>query len=329
LNVTALIRWAGATAGIAVTMWVLARAGASVSDVTSFASPAAHLLAIAVFATDMLCRGARMSLLGRALGLRIPVGRSIIAQLAGEGAAAVTPSRVGSDAGRIYSLRNSGVSISKGAAIAVAEMVAEVVTLVLVVAAVAWLLPATRGAIPAALVYTAVVLITTLGSVALSGTAGEQPPRWWKALRLSDERWRDLREIAGGFRAACAAWPRLSVRYIVPLILLSATHILARLAILPALLFDRMTYALLGPSVAWPLVILHAGAMVPIPAGGGMIELAFATALDSTLPGAMLGGALVWWRVYTFYLLAAAGSLVLALEIGAGRRTARTASPAA
>jgi uncharacterized membrane protein YbhN (UPF0104 family) len=41
-----------------------------------------------------------------------------------------------------------------------------------------------------------------------------------------------------------------------------------------------------------------------------LIELAFRGALDNHLPAGILGAALLWWRVYTFYILLVGGALV-------------------
>jgi uncharacterized membrane protein YbhN (UPF0104 family) len=108
------------------------------------------------------------------------------------------------------------------------------------------------------------------------------------------------------------------------IVTLSAVHILGRLAVLPALLFDVMRPAQLDEIIAQPLLLFYAGALVPAPAGGGLIEIAFATRLHNAL-GPAVAAALLWWRVYTFHLLAAAGGLVLAWTALA--RWGQTTSP--
>jgi hypothetical protein len=60
-----------------------------------------------------------------------------------------------------------------------------------------------------------------------------------------------------------------------------------------------------------PFFVLYTTALLPPPGGGGGVEVVFATLLGGVLPDAMLASALVWWRVYTFYLGAALGALVL------------------
>jgi hypothetical protein len=60
-----------------------------------------------------------------------------------------------------------------------------------------------------------------------------------------------------------------------------------------------------------PFFVLYTTALLPPPGGGGGVEVVFATLLGGVLPDAVLASALVWWRVYTFYLGAALGALVL------------------
>jgi hypothetical protein len=76
--------------------------------------------------------------------------------------------------------------------------------------------------------------------------------------------------------------------------------------------------------LAWPMLLLYAGALVPAPGGGGAIELVFAAALDDVLSPDHLVAALLWWRFYTYYLSALLGAIVLA-SAGTASRVARSA----
>ena len=90
----------------------------------------------------------------------------------------------------------------------------------------------------------------------------------------------------------------------------SLAHVLMRLSILPIVVYALGVRVALGPLVLWPLAIIYGGAAAPVPAGGGLIEVAFRGALDDHIPAALLGAALLWWRVYTFYILLVGGALV-------------------
>jgi uncharacterized membrane protein YbhN (UPF0104 family) len=72
----------------------------------------------------------------------------------------------------------------------------------------------------------------------------------------------------------------------------------------------------LAPLALWPLGFLYGAAVVPVPGGGGAVEVAFRAALGGAIPVTLFAAALVWWRFYTFYIYillgaVAAGSTVL------------------
>jgi hypothetical protein len=174
--------------------------------------------------------------------------------------------------------------------------------------------------------YSFGVLATSIGAIAIARAAGGEPPDWWLRLRLTVARWNALRRSASKFSGAWDAWLRMKPATIAMILLCSALHIAGRIAVLPALLSDRLNADLLGPAIGWPLVLFHGGALVPLPAAGGAVELVFGATLGSAL-GSDVGAALVWWRIYTFYLLAATGWLILAwlARPQGGIRRARTA----
>ncbi len=303
-----LLRLLSAGTVIAATVGVVARVGGSAGEVLGFASLRAHALVLGLLTLDLTCRGLRMSLLAGQLGHSVPLGTAVFAQLGGEGAAALTPARAGSDAGRMLVLRRAGVRLSQGGAIVVAEMVFEVVALLLVTGVLVLLVPFTRRALPGVLLYAGVVLTTTLGAPTLARAVLRRPDRFPR-LRPRLERW-GLFASLHGFQEACSVLRRAPLITYGLLLLLSAAHIAARLSILPALLSDQLAAGEFGPALGWPLLLLYAGALVPVPGGGGALELAFAAVLGRTL-GPATGAALVWWRVYTFHLLAATGGCVL------------------
>ena len=86
-------------------------------------------------------------------------------------------------------------------------------------------------------------------------------------------------------------------------------HVSLRLAVLPIVAL-AMDHALpLSKLVLWPLVFLYGGAVAPAPGGGGAVEFGFKFAFGGIMSPSVLGGALVWWRFYTFYLYIVLGAL--------------------
>ena len=118
------------------------------------------------------------------------------------------------------------------------------------------------------------------------------------------------------FRSKARALTRLERNTMVGVLLVSLVHVLARLAILPFLVLGAVPGTPLAPLVAWPLLLLYTGSLLPPPGGGGAVELAFTAALGPALDGAALAGTLLWWRLYTFYLGALVGGIVLFLSLG-------------
>jgi uncharacterized membrane protein YbhN (UPF0104 family) len=59
--------------------------------------------------------------------------------------------------------------------------------------------------------------------------------------------------------------------------------------------------------------VLYATALLPPPGGGGGVEFTFAAVLSGTLGPNALAATVLWWRLYTFYLSAAVGGLLLFL----------------
>ena len=133
------------------------------------------------------------------------------------------------------------------------------------------------------------------------------------------------------FRSQARALRRLDGGTIFRVLLVSLVNVLAKLTILPLLVLGVSPEAALGPLVAWPLLLLYTGSLLPPPGGGGAVEVTFIAALSGVIAEDSLAGILLWWRVYTFYLGALAGALVIIsalgrsglAEVGWGRRVSR------
>jgi uncharacterized membrane protein YbhN (UPF0104 family) len=58
------------------------------------------------------------------------------------------------------------------------------------------------------------------------------------------------------------------------------------------------------------------------------VEVAFKAVLGGTIPSAIFGAALIWWRFYTFYIYLPLGALAAGhLVLRAMRRADRESSP--
>lgn len=103
----------------------------------------------------------------------------------------------------------------------------------------------------------------------------------------------------------------------------SLVHVGLRLAVLPVVALALDPGLSLSSLVLWPLVFLYGGAVAPAPGGGGAVEFGFQYAYSGTMSPAVLGGALLWWRFYSFYLYILLGGLSVGGTVLKSLRTQR------
>jgi len=297
----------------------------------------AHALALGAALAELGARALKLTLSARALAIPLPFQVSLRTCLGGDFAAAVTPSRSGSEPARYLILSEAGTPTAGALLVLFSELALEAVSLAVVAAALVLLVDesgtAVRGLAGAVGAYAAAVIATGAAGVALARRNAQGPPPAWVArLGLRAGRWRTvqraLRQLRGSVRAVRAARPGLLLLALAA----SVAHIAARAMILPAIVLTAFPAVALAPLVVWPLAIQYGGVVAPAPGGGGLVEVAFATALGGTIPARVFGASLVWWRFYTFYIyvllgaLVAGGAVLRALR-GESRRGATAAPP--
>jgi len=304
-------------AGIGVVAVVLLRNGTHPVQALGLIPVPYHLGALGAFLLSLLGRGARITFLARGLGARLSLVGAISTQLTGEAAAAVTPSRSGSDPARVLFLRKLGLDLPTGIAVLTGEIMAEGVVLGSLIAVLLWALPGYRTVVLGALPYAATSLTLPASAFLLLRRSGRRrPPRIWQALGLNELRWRKIRLAAWRFRSKALSLRGLGRRTVSAVLLASLVHAVARLSILPVLASGLVLPSALGPLVAWPLLLLYTGSLLPPPGGGGAVELTFVAALTPVVGEAALPGLLLWWRMYTFYLGASLGAVLLFVGLG-------------
>lgn len=299
-------------AGLAATIWVAARVGASPGDLIRIPAQA-HLLALAAMTVEMLSRATRVRLLAGAVGVPLRFWTALRAQFAADAAGAVTPSKVGADPAKIWIMGSDGASLGGRGAVLLGEMAWEA-SVLLVVAIVLTLFAPISRAVPLAIVsYAAMVFV--LGGVAVwaARSAGTRPPRVWTALRLTPARWHSLQEQGRAFIDHAGDLRRVPWPVNVGVLVSTLTHMAARVLVLAALIlgWTGIPEGGLTALILWPFALLYLGTLLPPPGGGGVLEVGFASALDGVLSSAVLPAALLWWRFYTYYLPAMVGGLVL------------------
>ena len=303
--------------GLGVVFWFARDTGVTLGEAGSLIPSAHHFGALAAVGLSLLGRGARIVFLARALGYGLGLSGGVLTQLAGEAAAAATPSRTGSDPARILFLKRLGVDVPAGISILAGEIMAEGLVLGPVVLVLFVLLPESNAVVLGALPYAVTSLAVPFAAfLSVRHPGSPTPPRPWTLVGLSSRKWREFRVGARRFRSQARALRRLDGGTIFRVLLVSLVNVLAKLTILPLLVLGVSPEAALGPLVAWPLLLLYTGSLLPPPGGGGAVEVTFIAALSGVIAEDSLAGILLWWRVYTYYLPAAVGGLVLM----AGRR---------
>lgn len=287
----------------------------------------AHLAALAALVLSLGGRAARLFLLLQAVGHPGTPWLAMKAHLAGEAGGAITPSRTGYEPARLVVLRRSGLPLSVGAGIVSIELVLEALGVLLVAVGLAvWirmeLLFVAAAGLYAGGVATAVFLAWAVASL----PRDLAPPPFWKKVGLGTRQWRGLRLGGHRFRRSLRSLRTLPAASRWLLVPLTGLHVASRLAILPVLALPLMGGGAIAPLLPVPFFLFYGAGMIPLPGGGGAVEMAYATFLEKHLPGMALAGTLVWWRVYTFYLGATAGAAVLLLGRG-GQSPAPPNSP--
>jgi glycosyltransferase 2 family protein len=269
----------------------------------------AHAVALAGMAGEIGLRALKVSLSGRALGVPFGFVTALRMSLGGDFGAAITPSRSGAEPARFLVLAEAGCTPAGILLVLFTELVLETISLVLIALLVLGVF-GFEGRAPASIAglvggYAATVLAVGAGGYLLARHAANgPPPAWARALRLNPSRWRTVQRALRSLRDGVTGLRHANLALMTGSLAASVGHILARLAILPAIVVGLgvpLANVDVARLVTWPIVLLYGGAAAPAPAGGGLIEMAFRGALGATIPDAIFGATLLWWRVYTFY----------------------------
>jgi glycosyltransferase 2 family protein len=285
-----------------------------------------HLLALGVMAVEV---GARvLKLYYSAAALRIPfsIWTSLRTNLGGDFGAGITPSRSGSEPARFLILSEARMAPTAAILLLFTEMFLEMLS-VLVIAIVLAVVFKGSGAIvggvlSVACAYSVFVLVVGYAGFALAKKANGPPPTWAVALRLHAGRWRRIQTGLRALRGRLSSLSTARGGLIGWATILSALHVVARISVLPALVYSYDRTVDLAPLVLWSLALMYGANAAPAPAGGGLIEVAFRSSLGGVIPAPYFAATLIWWRFYTFYLLLLLGAFV------AGRTVMRALRPA-
>jgi len=276
-------------------------------------SPALHLAALALCATEVVVRAVRLRLLVPGAP-HLSLWQAVTINAYGDAASAVTPGRLGGDPARFLGCRRAGLETPRALAGLAVEALIDWVLLA-VATVILGLAFADTGAAGARHLVTlatgpkARLLVALVLALAIASAGAA---RWYRRRMPAAA----LGSLAGAWqRARRLGWPSVTLAAA-----LTALSMALRIAILPVLVAGQPGFAA-GAVVLGSFTLLFGQLVLPTPAGAGAVELGFVGGFAGTMSTAALATLLVAWRVYTLILPAGLGALLFAgTTLGGGRR---------
>jgi uncharacterized protein (TIRG00374 family) len=274
----------------------------------------AHLLALVAVLLEITTRTFKIHWSAAALRIPLKLATSLRVCIGGDFGASITPARSGAEPARYLVLAEAGVPPAGTLLILFTELFLEMTSLGLlcVLLALAFQGSGSLVKLMTGMVGGYAFFVCSIGAVGYflaHRNANGPPPGWARRIGLHAGRWRKIQHSLRALRTSIAAlrharlWP-LTVAFFA-----SMVHVSLRLAVLPIIALAMDPTLPFAKLVLWPLVLLYGGAVAPAPGGGGAVEYAFNLAFTGVMTPQVLGGALVWWRFYTFYLYILFGAL--------------------
>jgi len=273
-----------------------------------------HVLALLLLAVDCITRAWRIQLASRAAGGALSFRDALRLNLYGEAASTFTPNRLGGEPARFLGMTWSGGGMRVVTALVAlgVEVAAEwPVFGVVAISLGAFYVPDWSHAAERFLAHSlardllalelivlvVLIVIWTLQRLVRAGAIRHRVRRQWRVALAHVRRapWWVL--LAGA--------------------LLTVVSLAARALILPALVWGQPGAPPLAVMFFGSLALLHAPLLVPLPSGGGGIEVAFLSGFAGDFGVGHQVTMLLLWRFYTTILLTALGMYLLVRTHGA------------
>lgn len=271
-----------------------------------------HVLAILLLAIDCTTRAWRIQLATWAAGGRLSFRDALRLNLYGEAASTFTPNRLGGEPARFLGMTWSGMRVVLALVALGVEVAAEwPVFGVVALALAAYYVPDWSEAADRFLTHSlardllaielialvVLIVIWTLQRLVRPGAIRHRVRRQWRVALAHVRR---------------APWWVLFVGA-----LLTVISLAARALILPALVWGHPDAPPFGVMLFGSLALLHAPLIVPLPSGGGGIEVAFLSGFAGDFGPGHQVLMLLMWRFYTTVLLTVLGMYLLVRTHGA------------
>jgi uncharacterized membrane protein YbhN (UPF0104 family) len=298
----------------------------------------AHVALLVVSLAELSCRGLKILLSARALGVRIGFGTAVRTVLGGDFAAAITPARAGAEPARYLVLTEAGVPLAERLIVLFLELFLELLSLLVVCGGLALAFRGTSSSMQGLLglvggYATFVLSVGAVGLLLARRDPAAPPPPWLAAVGVRGARWTRIGRFLGEWRTALGGLARARRAILALSVTGSVLHVLLRIATLPLLVWladpgFTWTRETLAPLVLWPLALFYGSVVVPAPSGGGAVEAAFAVVLRDAIPAGLFAAALLWWRFYTYYLYMLLGGLAAGRTVMRALQAAPLPAPA-
>jgi uncharacterized membrane protein YbhN (UPF0104 family) len=271
-----------------------------------------HVLAILLLALDCATRAWRIQLATWAAGGRLSFRDALRLNLYGEAASTFTPNRLGGEPARFLGMTWSGLRVVLALVALGVEVAAEwPVFGAVALALAAYYVPDWSQAADRFLTHSlardllgfelialvALLVVWTLQRLVRPGAIRHRVRRQWRVALAHVRR---------------APWWALLVGAVLTVISLAA-----RALILPALVWGHADAPSFAVMFFGSLALLHAPLLVPLPSGGGGIEVAFLSGFVGDFGPGHQVTMLLLWRFYTTVLLTVLGVYLLIRTHGA------------
>ncbi len=269
-----------------------------------------HVLSLALLAVDTVVRAWRIQLAVWTAGGRLSFTDAFRLNLYGEAASQVTPNRLGGEPARFLGLNEARIRPVTGIVAIGVEVASEWPVFLFAggaliayyvpdwhEAARAWLRRHRAGELVTIEVIALLVLLTVyvLQRLARAGFVRHRVRRQWRVA---------LAHVRRAPRWALGAGALLTV-----------ISVVARALILPALAWGMPDPPPFSEMFFGALALLHAPLVVPLPSGGGGLEVAFLNGFAGDF-GSRQVTMLLLWRFYTALLLTFLGAYALVRSVG-------------
>ena len=273
----------------------------------------AHVVALALIGVELTSRAWKTRLL-IATDQRATFRRTFVVNAYGDAAAAVTPGRLGGEPARFLGFRRAGIDAAAAAvALAVEKLIDGIAIVVVALGLSVGLgtrgLPGARAMIERLDSRAGPVIVGLLIVLVIGG-----------AVAMRRYHHRHPQKVAEPLRKALVCLRQLPPSRIALVVAITFVGMTARVAILPVLCIGLAANIDIVAVVLGSFALLYSQLLMPMPSGIGGVEVGFALGFAPALSAGEIAALVVSWRLYTLFLGAGFGALLLGRALVVRRR---------